>query len=340
MSAQEERDRTLAALTDHLLVGVIRSNEASHATALFEGVLQGGFRAVEITATTPEAFSLVRRHAQPNRLLGIGTVRSIEDIDRAIDAQACFVVSPHTDPHLIAHARSAGLITIPGAMTPTEIIQARAAGADAVKVFPVSAVGGPSFVRWLRGPLPDVPLWVSGNVSLDEISAFIDAGVSLIGLTSALTGVEGPDIQGQAQARAEQALAIRDRTRTGAPLLTVARAQREVQLNLSDIRKLPPEEFCPLETVVPGRTGHAVRLRHLLSIEGSTLTGTLRLTSVDGFTREVTAQDLVERGFLHFSTDGGPLTASDGGPLRLYIRGPQDRCDNVKGLCRIEVFES
>ena len=338
MSAENPRAATMATLFDHLLVGVIRSPHASRAADLMEGVLAGGFRAVEITATTPGAFDLVQRFARPDRVLGIGTVTSPEQVDRAASANASFIVSPHTDPDLVARARASGLVAIPGAMTPTEILRARTAGADAVKVFPVSAVGGPRFVRWLRGPLPDVPLWVSGNVDLDEIPAYVDAGVALIGLTSALTADVGPDVAAGAQARARRALELRDGSRTGAPLLAVVTPRGRVDIGLEDIRSLPADDFCALETIVNGRRGEAVRLRRLLAVDGMPGQGSIRLVSADGFSREVPVDALLARGFLHYATGGVPLTGSDGGPLRLYLTGPGDQCDNVKGLCRVEVL--
>lgn len=338
VSARPHLAPALADLFDHLLVAVIRSSDASRAARLMEGILAGGFRAVEVTATTPGAFDLVRRFARPGLLLGIGTVTSAEHVDRAADAKATFVVSPHTDPNLVARARSSGLVAIPGAMTPTEILRAHAAGADTVKVFPVSAVGGPRFVRWVRGPLPDVPLWVSGDVALDEIPAYVDAGAALIGLTSALTANVGPDIIAAARARAEAALEARDRSRTKAPLLAVVTPRGRMDVHLDDIRNLPPESFCALEAVVAGRRGEAVRVRPLLAVNGMPGDGSARLTSTDGFSREVSVSELMTRGYLHFATGGVPLSNTEGGPLRLYIAGPGDQCDNVKGLRRIELL--
>ena len=339
MQGEDPRRSTLAALFDHLLVAVIRSTHADHATRLMEGVLAGGFRAVEVTATTPGAFDLVRRSARPDRVLGIGTVTKAEHVDRAAEAKAAFIVSPHTDPDLLARAGAAGLATIPGAMTPTEILRAHQVGADAVKVFPISAVGGPRFVRWLRGPLPDVPLWVSGNVSLDEIPAYVDAGVALVGLTSALTDDVGPDIRAGARARAERALELRDQSRDRAPLLAIVTPSGSVDISLDDIRNLPRDDFCALESVVTGRQGEAVRLQRLLTLDGMPSVGSARLTSADGFCREVPVDTLMTRGFLHYATGGVPLTGSDGGPLRLYLTGPGgDQCDNVKGLRRIDIL--
>lgn len=340
MNPQDPRASTLDALFDHVLVGVIRSDDERHAANLVEGVLAGGFRAVEITATTPGVFELIRRLTDPDLILGVGTVTSIEQIDRAANANARYIVSPHTDPDLIAHAHSVGLVSIPGAMTPTEILAARAAGADTVKVFPVSAVGGPGFVRWLRGPLPDVPLWVSGNVMVEEVPAYIDAGVSLIGLTSALTADAGPDAVQSARARARHALEMRDQASMKAPLLTVTTPEGRVEFSLTRIRDLPPEHQCPLDSVVQRRRGQAARLEPLLDAAGMPRAGTVRLTSTDGFHRDVAVDDLRSRGFLHYATDGAPLTEADGGPLRLYLKGPGDQCDNVKGLQHVEVLSA
>lgn len=334
---------TQEALRASTLVGVVRSRDAARARAIFTGLLEGGLRALEVTANTPGAFELIAAHAERAHragvVLGVGTVRTAAELDAAADAGARFVVSPHTDPARIAEAKQRGLVAIPGAFTPTEILAARAAGADFVKVFPVSAGGGAAYVRLLRGPLPDVPLWVSGDVRLDEIPGYLDAGASLLGLTSVLDpGPQTEDVLGAARARAGAALEALARAREGAPLLTIHAGGQAFSIGLKEIRRLPGAEHTALEAVVRGRRGAAVRMRRLLAAAGVPEQGNLRIVSTDGFSRELGAQAVYEQGFLHWATDGHPLEAAEGGPLRLYVVGGDDQCDNVKGLSEIHVL--
>src|SRR5687768_3446641 len=132
------RSMVLDALFEACIVGVVREAEPSRAEQIAIGLLEGGLRAVEITANRPGWFEIVRglasRAKPPLTVIGVGTIKTEEELIRAKSAGATFVVSPHTDERLIAKARSLGLISIPGAMTPTEIMRARSAGADAVKL--------------------------------------------------------------------------------------------------------------------------------------------------------------------------------------------------------------
>jgi len=331
---------TLSALLEATLVGVVRDGDRDRAAEVFGGVLEAGLRAVEVTATTPGCFELIRAHAEragrAGVTLGVGTIRTPAELAAAAEAGAAFVVSPHTDPALIAQAKALGLVSIPGAFTPTEILTARAAGADVVKVFPVSAGGGHRYVRLLRGPLPDVPLWVSGDVRLDEIPAYLAAGVQLIGLTSVLAPpAQTSDPRGDARARAGAALEALGRAREGAPLLVLRVGDQRVDIGLKELRRLPGSAHTALEAVLPGRRGHAVRLAALLRSAQIPEGASLRLVSRDGFERTMSAEALYGGGLLHWSTDGHPLTPDDGGPLRLYVVGGQDQCDNMKGLSEI-----
>lgn len=333
---------TLEALTQAAVVGVVRSRDPKYAQSLFNGLLEGGLRAVEVTATTPGCFDLIaaahERAGRSGIVLGVGTIRTEAELNAASDAGARFIVSPHTDLALISAAKARGLVVIPGALTPTEIIAARVAGADFVKVFPVTSMGGPTYVKMLGGPLPDVPLWVSGDVQLDEISAYLSAGAKLVGLTSALDpGLECEDLLTEARARAGAALEALASAKTPAALLNLRMSGQNHGIGLKEIRRLPGSEHIRLESRVPGRRGHAIRLGVLLRAAGLPESATLRITSTDGFSREISAQQVYDDGLLHWATDGRPLTPGEGGPLRLYIVQGDDQCDNVKGLSEIAV---
>lgn len=338
MSARAE---TISSLLASTAVGVVRTDDHKRAETIAHALIAGGLNAVEITANTPGAFQIIHglAKAHPTAALGIGTIRSVEEVERAKKANARFVVSPHVDPAIVKRAGELDLVSIPGAMTPTEMLRARAAGADVVKIFPIDAVGGPTFVQRVRGPLPDVPLWVSGNVSIDQIDAYVDAGVSLVGLTSALTADLPDPIEASVRARAASAVAAVAKARGGRTLLTIQLGSRNVAIGMKELRRLPGSEHVPLETVVTGRRGHAVRIRVLLEHALVPKTGEAEVVSGDGFSRTMDLDALYAGGFLHYATDGHALRSDEGGPLRLYVVGADSHCDNVKGLAHIRVLE-
>jgi 2-dehydro-3-deoxyphosphogluconate aldolase/(4S)-4-hydroxy-2-oxoglutarate aldolase len=329
-------------MIEHVLVAVVREQSEERAHAMVRGALEGGIRALEITVPTPGCFSMLARLAGERSppISGVGTVRTIEDVRRAKDAGASFIVSPHTDVVLIEAAHEAGLIAIPGALTPTEIIGAERAGGDFIKIFPVSAVGGASYVRQLRGPLPGVRLWVSGTVQLEEIEAYVAADTQLIGLTSALFADVAGDIERIVRARTEKALLALECARTSGPLLQIRGAQ-PLSIGLEELRRLPEADRVDLASVLPERRGQAARIRPLLEAAGVPEQAEVELRSIDGaFRRVVSAKSLYASGYLHFATDGQPLPRSAGGPLRLYIVGGDTACDNVKALSQITVVRS
>jgi len=178
-------------------VAVARNLTADTVRAAADGLLRGGVRALEITLNDPEdrALSTLRvaaRHAEGNDLeIGAGTVLTIDAAERAIDAGAAFLVSPHTEPSLVEWAASRGIPCFPGALTPTEILVAWRAGAAAVKLFPAS-VAGPAFVREFCGPFPHIPLLPTGGVTAETAPDFIRAGAIAVGLGSWLIGNGDP----------------------------------------------------------------------------------------------------------------------------------------------------
>ena len=338
MSRRLETQHGLRAAT---AVGVIRDGDGARALRIARGLLEGGLQAVEITATTPDAFGSIRALGSSfaDAVLGIGTVRTLEQLEAAAQAGARFVVSPHTDVRLIEAAARMDIAVIPGGLTPTEIVTAAEAGADFVKVFPISAVGGPAYLRYVRGPLPDINYWVSGQVALEDIGDYLGAGAQLVGLTSALTGGLPEDAAAfdeTVRQRASTALKAVHDFRDGAALLKMVVGSSHFDIGMKALRKLPGAEHTRLEALIPGRRGHAVRLRVLLQSAGIPAETIVRLVSQDGFERTVTASTLYEGGLLHYATDGHALGKDQGGPLRLYIVQGNDQCDNVKGLTRIE----
>jgi 2-dehydro-3-deoxyphosphogluconate aldolase / (4S)-4-hydroxy-2-oxoglutarate aldolase len=342
-NATPARARTIDGLADAVLVAVVREVSEARAQAFSEALLEGGLRALEITANTPGAFaaleSLDRAGASRHAVLGIGTVKTSEDVARTRAAGGAFVVSPHTDPSIIESAHRDELVAIPGALTPTEIMAARTAGADFVKIFPVSAVGGARYLRLLRAPLGGLPLWVSGSVALEEIEEMVGAGAALIGLTSALLADLPDDLAAArtaVRARAQSALEALARAKSGRPLLTIRGAEGSKHFALSEIRG---GERARLEDLLPERRGNAVRLRSFLEVARVPPGAMVEVRSADGaFVRQVAAKTLLDGGWLHYATDGEPLPRSAGGPLRLYVIGGDSSCDNVKGLAEIAVL--
>ena len=124
-------------------------------------------------------------------VLGVGTVRSAADAEAAVAAGAAYLVAPDLQPEMVAFAVERGVPVVPGGLTPTEIAAAWAAGATAVKVFPVSAVGGPAYCKAVRAPLPEVPLVPTGGVGIDDIGAYLAAGAVAVGIGSPLLGDAG-----------------------------------------------------------------------------------------------------------------------------------------------------
>jgi 2-dehydro-3-deoxyphosphogluconate aldolase/(4S)-4-hydroxy-2-oxoglutarate aldolase len=203
------------------IVAIGRRLSADRALAVGEALLGAGVRAFELTLNDPEAEALASIDMLATRLgedllVGAGTVLSVRSAQRAVDAGARFLVSPHTDEALVAWAAGRGIPALPGAMTPTEVIRAWGAGAAGVKLFPASVVG-PAFIRELRGPLPDVPIIPTGGISAENAGAFVGAGAVAVGLGSWLIGDGGA---AGVRARAESVRSAIDAAVAGSPRRT------------------------------------------------------------------------------------------------------------------------
>jgi 2-dehydro-3-deoxyphosphogluconate aldolase/(4S)-4-hydroxy-2-oxoglutarate aldolase len=177
------------------VVAIARGLDPSRMVEIAGALIDGGVGAFEVTLNSRsanDAIAAVRAAVPAGRLLvGAGTVLDRASAEAAVGAGAQFLVMPHTDLGLVAWAAGRGLPVFPGAFTPSEILAAWRAGATAVKLFPASAVG-PSFVRELRGPLPEIPLIPTGGVTAENAPDFIRAGAVAVGLGSWLTGAGDP----------------------------------------------------------------------------------------------------------------------------------------------------
>jgi 2-dehydro-3-deoxyphosphogluconate aldolase / (4S)-4-hydroxy-2-oxoglutarate aldolase len=167
------------------LVPVLRAASAASAYGLVEAMYAGGITVVEVTMTVPGAVELLRelkRKYRTDVLLGSGTVTDAAQAQATIEAGAEFIVSPSLHPGVISKTKELGKVSIPGALTPSEVITAWNRGADYVKVFPCSAVGGASYLRALKAPFPHVKLIPTGGVTLQTAADFLKAGAVALGV--------------------------------------------------------------------------------------------------------------------------------------------------------------
>jgi 2-dehydro-3-deoxyphosphogluconate aldolase / (4S)-4-hydroxy-2-oxoglutarate aldolase len=194
------------------VVAILRAADAAQFLEVGRVLYEGGVRAIEVTLTSRgalAAFGRLNDELPHDAALGVGTVRSVRDAELAVEAGATYLVAPDLRPEVVAWAVGNGVPVVPGALTPTEVAAAWAAGATAVKVFPVSAVGGPAYVKAVRAPLPEVPLMPTGGVGIDDIGAYLAAGAVAVGIGSPLlgdAGEAGGDLRGLAE-RARRAVA-------------------------------------------------------------------------------------------------------------------------------------
>ena len=181
--------RSIAEAFPNRLCGVLRTENAEAGFQACLAAMEGGVRSIEITKTVPSCFELIRGLIATtfSRFpVGVGTVWDPGAVKEAKAAGASFVVTPVVLPEVAEACREADILCVLGALTPTEIYQARLAGAGLVKVFPIAPVGGPRYVEALNGPLGGVPFWVSGGVPLDDVGAYLRLGVKVVGLTGSL----------------------------------------------------------------------------------------------------------------------------------------------------------
>ncbi|HEX3892744.1 MAG TPA: bifunctional 4-hydroxy-2-oxoglutarate aldolase/2-dehydro-3-deoxy-phosphogluconate aldolase [Terracidiphilus sp.] len=178
------------------LIPVLRAKSAAQGHAVVDAMIAGGVTVVEVTMTVPGAVHLLRELKKKygeQLLLGAGTVTTAVQADETIEAGAEFVVSPSLHPEVIAATKRNGKLSVPGALTPTEAITAWDAGADYVKIFPCSAVGGASYLKALLAPFPHLKLIPTGGVTLQTAESFLKAGARALGIGSDLVNLAAID---------------------------------------------------------------------------------------------------------------------------------------------------
>lgn len=182
------REATLQRILDSGIVAVVRSESSASLVKVVQALAEGGVKAAEVTFTVPDAIDVirqVRREVGDAIVLGAGTVLDPETARAALLAGAEYIVAPTLNLEVIRLCHRYDKAVMPGAFTPTEILAAWEAGADLVKVFPAD-VGGPAYLKAIRGPLPQIRLMPTGGVDLDTAESFLKAGACCLGVGSAL----------------------------------------------------------------------------------------------------------------------------------------------------------
>jgi 2-dehydro-3-deoxyphosphogluconate aldolase/(4S)-4-hydroxy-2-oxoglutarate aldolase len=181
MTKDEVRARVLAVG----IVPVIRAGSAKHAIAAAEAVAAGGISIIEVTLTVPgaiEAIAQLVKDIGKELVVGAGTVLDAQTAHKCFDVGAEFLVTPGLDLGTVKAANDSGKLIMAGALTPTEVITAWKSGADFVKIFPASAVGGAGYIKALRAPLPQILLVPTGGVNLTTAADFLRAGSAALGV--------------------------------------------------------------------------------------------------------------------------------------------------------------
>lgn len=201
------------------IIPVVRATSADEAMRAIDAIREGGVSVLEITMTVPGAISVIEQLAKnygSDVLVGAGTVLDPETARACILNGAKFIVSPALNVETIECCRRYGVAVMPGALTPTEVVQAWTAGADFVKVFPAGALGGASYLKALKAPLPQIELVPTGGVSLKTAADFIKAGASALGV--------GADLVDLKAIRDGQASIITERAKQYVEIVREARA--------------------------------------------------------------------------------------------------------------------
>ena len=179
-------------LKHHVVVAVVRAPSVGSAMNGVAALVRGGIRAIEITYSTPDAAKVIgrlRTEYGDEVVVGAGTVLTVEQVTESVDAEAAFLVSPGVHGPTAAAMRATGVPFALGVLTPTEVMSAVAEGADVVKLFPGS-LGGPGYLKALRGPFPEVLFMPTGGVSVENVDQWRTAGAICLGAGSDLVSAE------------------------------------------------------------------------------------------------------------------------------------------------------
>jgi 2-dehydro-3-deoxyphosphogluconate aldolase/(4S)-4-hydroxy-2-oxoglutarate aldolase len=174
-------------ILDEKVFAVLRLQHTDEIERVVESIVNGGISIIEITMNSKNAEECIHRvsKAFPDCLIGSGTVIGVEAAARAIENGAKFLVSPVADLDMLAVASEVGVVSMAGALTPTEAWQAAQAGSDFVKLFPLAGLG-PQYIRAMRGPLPDIRFVPTNGVTVENVAEWFDAGAAAVGIGTPL----------------------------------------------------------------------------------------------------------------------------------------------------------
>lgn len=178
----------LEQIKENGIVAIIRGAKPEHIVPIAKSLVEGGVKTLEITVETPKVLSLIEKvndELGDEVIVGAGTVLDTETARAAIMAGAKFIFSPTVNVETIKLAKRYGVISIPGALTPSEILTAYENGADVIKVFPAN-VFGPKYLKDVHGPLPQIPLMPTGGIHIGNVKEYIQAGGVAVGVGSSL----------------------------------------------------------------------------------------------------------------------------------------------------------
>ncbi|SFE05963.1 2-dehydro-3-deoxyphosphogluconate aldolase / (4S)-4-hydroxy-2-oxoglutarate aldolase [Paenibacillus catalpae] len=184
--------KMLDLLLENKIVAILRGIEDSDADAAGQALIDGGIRMMEITMNTPGAAVMIKRwrsRFDGQAAVGAGTVLDVEMAKTAVDAGAQFLISPNLDEEVVRYGHENGVSVWPGVMTPTEIVKAWKAGAEAVKLFPMGTLGT-KYLTEIRGPLDSIPIMATGGVDLHNIADYFAAGANAVGMGGKLLNLE------------------------------------------------------------------------------------------------------------------------------------------------------
>ncbi len=184
------KQEVLSSLQESGVVAVIRADTIANAEKIVESIVKGGITAIEVTMTVPNAFELIKKldkkYQGSDVIIGAGSVTDVVSAKNSIDAGAKYIVGPTFDQDVVNICNEFQVPVIPGAMTPTEVVNAMKAGADIVKIFPATLFG-PKIIKAIKGPIPHAPLLPTGGVNLDNVQDWFEAGACAVGVGSALS---------------------------------------------------------------------------------------------------------------------------------------------------------
>ena len=174
------------------IVPVVRAADFEEARAAVDAICAGGIPIIEVTMTVPDAPAVIReiiKRYKDEVLVGAGTVTAPEEMDACIDAGAQFLVSPGLSTRLVRAADKCGKLIIPGVLTPSEVMAARDEGVKLIKIFPCGNLGGPKYLKALRGPFPQIAFVPTGGVNLSNAAEYLAAGAFALGVGTDLVDV-------------------------------------------------------------------------------------------------------------------------------------------------------